>query len=315
MMEEVEPKVNDTLHQLLDRMVQELQQGSGLVFRAILWLDVNVIQLNPPKSSIAKNVSEQCEHDPTSQLKNSNFGHNFDFDLSHFYKRKFKDKSNTIMDIRNSGNCCFIYAIAAFLYQDRFKTLDEKENANSYTELIGNNFNLEGIQFPTPFQDIRKFILQNDHLDININVYTVKEDELQLVFPNITNETNPGSKNVNLLGLFPKSNTETVEKEINLQDAHFVLINKIENLFGKEGSRPKALCHLCHMTFTSVKSEKFLKHKQFCTNVLNQYQDLPEKNYKLKFDESDFNKQYLNEYMIFYDFECIGKHTTKCHMW
>ena len=313
MLDEVEPKVNDTLHHLLDRMVQELQQGSGLVFRAILWLDVNIVQLKPGESSIAKSVSEQCDHDPTSQLENSSFGHNFNFDLSHFYKKKFKDRANTILNMKNTNNRCFVYAIAAFLYQDRFETLDKKENANSYTELIRNNFNLEKIEFPTPFQDIRKFILQNEHLDININVYTVKEDELQLVFPNITSEKKPGSRNVNLLALFPKSNTETVEKKINLHDAHFVLINKIGNLFGKEDSynkhRPKTICHLCHMTFTSDKSEKFLKHKKFCTNVHNQHQDLPEKNYKLKFDESDFDKQYLNEYVIFYDFECILRNT------
>ena len=32
---------------------------------------------------------------------------------------------------------------------------------------------------------------------------------------------------------------------------------------------------------------------------------MPEQNYKLQFDESDFDKQYLNEYLIFYDFECV----------
>ena len=314
MMDDVEPLVNDNLHQLLDRMVQELQQGSGLVFRAILYFDVNISKcIVGDKSSVAKNVSDQCDMDPVSQLKNGNFGHNFEFDLSRFYKKKFKNKMNTIMDIKNSSNSCFVYAIAAFLYQDKFDTLDKKEDANSYTELIRDNFNLEEIEFPTPYKDIRKFILQNEHLDININVYTVKEDQLSLVIPNITNEKNPGSKNVNLLALFPKANAETVEKEINLQNAHFVLINKIEDLFGQTDKnnkhRPKAICRLCHMKFSNAKSEKFLKHKKFCTNVHNQEQDLPEKNYKLKFDDKDFDKQYLNEYMIFFDFECVLRNT------
>ena len=313
MMDKVEHKVNDTLHQLFDTMTKELQQGSGLVFRAILWLDINISKCNPNESDVAKDVNEQCDQDPTTQLENSNFGHNYDFELSRFYQRKLKHKTNTILDVKNSNNRCFIYAVAAFLYQEKFNTMNKKENANSYTELIKNNFNLEGIGFPTPFQDIRKFVKQNEHLDININVYTVKEDELHLVCSNIADEKNPGSKNVNLLALFPKSNKEKVEKEINLQNAHFVLINKIETLFGTKDSsnrkRSKAMCHLCHMTFTSAKSEKFLHHKKFCTNVWNQYQDLPEKKYKLKFDESDFDKQYLNEYIIFFDFECILRST------
>ena len=309
MTDEIEPKINDTLHQLLDTMTKELQQGSGFVFRAILFFDVNVSKCSTNESVAAKAVNEPDYQDPTSQLENSNFGHNLDFDLSPFYQRKFKNKSNTVLDVKGSNNCCFVYAVAAFLYQEKFTTNADKENVNSYTELISKNFNLEEIEFPTPFRDIKKFVVQNSHLDININIYTVKENELHLVCPNITNEENPGSRNVNLLALFPKTEKEKGKKEMNLQHAHFVLINRIEDLFGKKDARnkkrPHVMCHLCHMTFASAKSEKFLNHKKFCTNVWNQHQDMPEKNYKLKFDESDFDKQYLTEYLIFFDFECI----------
>ena len=47
MTDEIEPKINDTLHQLLDTMTKELQQGSGFVFRAILFFDVNVSKCLP----------------------------------------------------------------------------------------------------------------------------------------------------------------------------------------------------------------------------------------------------------------------------
>ena len=208
MTDEIEPKINDTLHQLLDTMTKELQQGSGFVFRAILFFDVNVSKCSPTESDAAKAVNEPDYQDPISQLENTNFGHNLDFDLSPFYQRKFKNKSNTILDVKGSNNCCFVYAIAAFLYQEKFATNADKENANSYTELIRDNFNLEEIEFPTPFRDVKKFVVQNSHLDININIYTVKENELHLVCPNITNEENPGSRNVNLLALFPKTEKE-----------------------------------------------------------------------------------------------------------
>lgn len=309
--DKVEPAVNNTLHQLLDCMEQELQQGSGLVFRAILTLDINISKMRLTESDVAKSVSKACDDSLAAQVSHSNFGHNFNFDLSQFYTRKFKDKTNTILDIKNSKDCCFVFTIAAFLYQHKFDTLDKKEDASSYVELIQDNFNIEGIKFPTPFRDITKFVEQNEHLNININIYTVKEDDLELVIPNISHRKNPGEKNVNLLALYPKS--EECEKEMKLVDAHFVLINKVENLFSQKDNsgkyRHKTICHLCQTTFTSCESEKFLKHKKFCTNVRAQFQQMPEQNYKLQFDESDFDKQYLNEYLIFYDFECVLRNT------
>lgn len=319
-LDNVESAVNNTLHQLLDTMRQEMSQGSGFVFRAILTLDINISRIKLSESDAAKNVSKKCDDSPSSQISCSKFGHNFDFDLSQFYNRKHKRKNkdgkrdiNTVLDIKMSNDCCFIYAIAAFLYQNNFDTLNKKEDANSYTQLIHDNFDVDGIRFPTPFEDIAKFVNQNKHLNININIFTVKEDELVLVVPNIIDIRNPGERNVNLLALYPKIESDKCEKEMKLVDAHFVLINKIETLFSKKDKagrlRSKTVCHLCQATFTSSESEKFLKHKKFCTNVRSQFQEMPEKNYKLKFDESDFNKQYLNEYVIFYDFECLLKDT------
>ena len=83
-------------------------------------------------------------------------------------------------------------------------------------------------------------------------------------------------------------------------------MRNIENLFGEKDKsdhyRPRIMCHLCHMKFSSCETEKFKKHKQFCTNGRAQVQNMPDKDYKLKFEESDHDKQYLNENMIFYDF-------------
>ena len=320
-LDNVESAVNNTLHQLLDTMRQEMSEGSGFVFRAILTLDLNISKIKLGESAAAKSVSKSCDESPSSQISCSKFGHNFEFDLSQIYNRKKKHRkckdgttySNAILDIKMSDDCCFVYAIAAFLYQNNFDTLDKKEDANSYTELILNNFNINDIRFPTPFKDIEKFVIQNPHLNININIFSIKEDELVLVTPNIIDITNPGERNVNLLALYPKIEFDNRNNELELPDVHFVLINNIETLFSKKDKtgrlRSKTVCHLCHATFTSCESEKFLKHKKFCTNVKSQFQDMPEKNYKLKFDESDFDKQYLNEYIIFYDFECLLKDT------
>ena len=211
-LDNVESAVNNTLHQLLDTMRQEMSEGSGFVFRAILTLDLNISKIKLGESDAAKSVSNSCDESPSSQISCSKFGHNFEFDLSQIYNRKKKHRkckdgttySNAILDIKMSDDCCFVYAIAAFLYQNNFDTLDKKEDANSYTELILNNFNINDIRFPTPFKDIEKFVIQNPHLNININIFSIKEDELVLVTPNIIDIRNPGERNVNLLALYPK---------------------------------------------------------------------------------------------------------------
>ena len=93
---QVEPAVNNTLHHLLDRMTCELQQGSGFVFRAILTLDINITTTRLGSGSdAAKMVSQACDRSPTAQISQSTYGHPFEFDLTPWYKRKFRDKENT----------------------------------------------------------------------------------------------------------------------------------------------------------------------------------------------------------------------------
>ena len=79
--------MNNTLHQLLDTMNQEMSQGSGLVFRAILTLDINISKIKLTESDVAISVSKACDDSPTGQVSQSKFGHSFDFDLNHFYIR------------------------------------------------------------------------------------------------------------------------------------------------------------------------------------------------------------------------------------
>ena len=297
-------------------MSNHLEVGSGFVYRAILNLDINISKTDlDSKSEVANRTSQMCSGTPMDQITRSKFGHNFEFDLSPFMRKHFKKKTNFVLDVKNGQDRCFLFAIAAALYQNRFETLEAKENAMNYEELISKNFNIDNIRVPTPFEDVQKFVEQNEHLDININIYTIKEDKFILVVPNISNTTKYGEKNVNLLALFPKSECDENQTEMQMGNAHFVVINKIEELLAEKDEhgrlRSKTMCHLCHAEFTSSESVKFKKHKKFCTNVRGQIQNMPDKDFQLKFNQSDFDKQYLNEYVIFYDFECILRDAEK----
>ena len=143
---EIELAINGTLHHLLDRMSNELQLGSGFVYRAILNLDINISQTNlNSKSEVAQKTSQVCSSTPSTQIARSKFGHNFEFDLSPFMRKQYKNKTNTVLDVKNGQNRCFLFAVAAALYQNRFKTLSAKENAMNYEELISKNFNIDDI--------------------------------------------------------------------------------------------------------------------------------------------------------------------------
>ena len=101
--DEVAPAINGTLQSLLDHMDSELEQGSRLVFRALLTLDINLSSVNlNSKSDAAKKTSEACNSSPLDQITQSTFGHNFEFDLSPFYRRKTKENKEKTATINVS---------------------------------------------------------------------------------------------------------------------------------------------------------------------------------------------------------------------
>ena len=62
--DEVAPAINGTLQSLLDRMDSELEQGSGLVFRALLTLDINLssVNLNSKSDAAKKHLKHAIVH-------------------------------------------------------------------------------------------------------------------------------------------------------------------------------------------------------------------------------------------------------------
>ena len=57
------------------------------------------------------------------------------------------------------------------------------------------------------------------------------------------------------------------------------------------------------MQFASDASERYLKHKETCTNHFKQLQDLP--TFDDRIDFLQFNSQYLEEIVIYYDLESM----------
>ena len=63
------------------------------------------------------------------------------------------------------------------------------------------------------------------------------------------------------------------------------------------------ICGKCKMQFASDASERYLKHKETCTNHFKQLQDLP--TFDDRIDFLQFNSQYLEEIVIYYDLESL----------
>ena len=296
-----------------------LTNGSGLTFRSMVSLDINLSgtfnssistaeenessQTNANESNmdnVGQNESEDESDDASAyeeddadeanadeNLKNATYGHNFEIDISNIYPRKYRHK-DVLLDIKRTNEKCFLYCVAAGLEHHKFQSLAEKENPDNYENFINQEFNIEGIEFPIKMSQIQQFVKQNSHLNISINIYTILDKQVKSVMTNITCSQEESPTFIDLLAVFPHS---TENESCALQKGHFILISDPCKFFTKrQGSkslkkrlRSRIVCPNCKIQFVSKESEKFKNHRHFCSNKHAQLQDLPSPDHRLEF--------------------------------
>ena len=162
-------------------------------------------------------------------------------------------------------------------------------------------FDIDGLQFAIKHTDIQKFVDLNPQLNISIDIHTVIDGEIDTILKGVKHSDNSGKIVVNLLALFPK-NSDNI-----LTPAHLVCVSNMASLCGYRDCSGKKqyrhVCSTCKMQFSSNTSEKYLNHKEFSTIHFNQFQDLPTADDRIEF--SQFNSQYLEEIVIYYDLESL----------
>lgn len=260
-----------------------MNQGSNWVFQRALCYDVEIAKM---KALRVGNASVNI-----TNLKNKNFLYN----------------------PPNRNNKCFLYCIAYFLLFGllilRKPTPTEELSIKKQVK----KFNTSKMKFPTSIDDLKRFVKNNPHLDLSINVLYRGTDEV--IYP-LEFALGKGKKIVNLLLVH------------SVKGAHFLLIkdvdkflrhkyttvdkndkNKVKHFYEKV-----FFCLHCLNSFSVEKNRD--EHLTICSMNKPRKEITPsEKEKVIKF--KNFEHQSKLEYLGFLDFECllpdVRKKCPLCH--
>ena len=152
---DVKKLLNDVISEIIDKIYNYQENGSGWYFKEVVQLEINTTEFNPMKGS--------------SYIP-----------LPDWIMRK-----KAIVSIRNKDEKCFLWSVLRYLHPRekndcRLKDLEKYEFS----------LNTKGITFPMKIKDINKFEKLNPDLP-GINVFSV--DDKKTIYP--LREVNRGCKN------------------------------------------------------------------------------------------------------------------------
>ena len=201
-----------------------------------------------------------------------------------------------IINIQNSDNMCFMWAILAKLHPANVKP----ERVSKYRDYTG-ELNFDDIKFPVKLYDISKFEELND---LTVNVYSY--DEISKIYPAHVSPKSPRPR-------------ESEDRHIDLfltttgDNSHYSYIKNFSRfVFGitKHNSK-KHVCKRCLQHFNT--EDKWVEHGQYCNQSIKV--EMPMPGSKLQF--TNFHRQMKAPFIVYADFESIlvpideekGKHT------
>ena len=227
--------------------------GSGWVFSYLNSLELNIYHLDPLRASV------------------------------HVVLPKWiRDKKATI-NVKNTGNDCFQWAILAGMHH-RNVARNNKTQRAQYRPFIG-EYNLNGIEFPVPLADVKKFGVQNN---MSINVFGVDSEE-QVFYPLHVESTVIPDRHVDLL-LYDNGGVN-----------HWVTISNFNKLLGGQISNHQHRVFCCPQCLHAFSRADLLElHRKDCCHV--QRTVIPE-NKTLYF--TNIQKQLPAPFVVYADFESI----------
>jgi hypothetical protein len=184
-----------------------------------------------------------------------------------------------IINMKNDDDKCFKWAVTRALNPvDKNSERISKELRRQSEEL-----NWEGIEFPTPIDDIKKFEKNNNNIGINV----FSADENHRVYPlRVSGETNP-------VRLFLWRN-------------HYSVVKDMSKLAGSQISKNEHRKYICDRCLNAFGSDELLeKHLELCSNNDYQRHEYPKPGSTTKFE----NYERIQEFpiVIYADFECYIK--------
>ena len=188
-----------------------------------------------------------------------------------------------IINVQNKqDNACFKWAVTSAVYRRKVhpERLNDEMRANS------EKLNWEGIDFPTPLDQITKFEKQNPY---SINVYGYAKS---IVYPlRISKHENEQCINLILL----------VNKEKN---HHYCWIKNMSALTASQYNKHKGKRYVCKYCCNSFQSEETLrKHIEYCSNQKAVKVVMPEKGTRLYF--KNYQRKMRVPFVVYADFEAF----------
>ena len=190
------------------------------------------------------------------------------------------------INIQNDDLQCFKWSIIAAIKPSE----NNKNKVRSYKK-YENELNFNGIHFPTPIQDCKKF--ESNNSNVSLNVFGLNDNND--VYPLRISDNRNRLYNVDLLYLSSE----------NGKFGHYVTIVNLSRLlhsFQSKGHNQLYFCrYCCHGFITQTLLDN---HIEFCKNFGTQKTELPKKpNNILKY--SNIAKEEKAPFVMFADFESI----------
>jgi hypothetical protein len=257
-------QIENKFSELIDFMDNEIQEftsrGSGWYIHDIDRLDLRIGQYNP--------ISGSCHHNLPKVIANK----------------------KAIIDIKNTDEKCFLWAVIASVFQAK----SNPQRISQYKKYI-KEFNLKDVKFPMKLEKIPKFEEKNKHLNISINVFTWNKLDKHVTSnykPILTSKILNPTHEVNLL----------------LLENHYYYIKNLKRLIFDFSSYNHEYCVNCFQQFKT--KQRLDEHKSRCL-IFKPAQARFPKNNKLYFN--NYSKMMKFPFVIYADFESvlITKHLTK----
>ena len=259
-----------------------VQSGSNWQFDRALVHDIEIAALRPVVSGSERSIPTIHEEKPLN--------------ISNFTNKKY------LFNPANKGMKCFLYCIAYFLFGHEIEKNMKKPDCMKLKKYFS-NFNTENISFPISITGIKKFLKQNNHLDLKINILlrTKNIKRKEDIFP-YEYGLGSGRKIVNLL---------MVQNQISSDIAvnHFLLITDVNKYLrrcyqkGPKKSYQKAF--FCLNCLNCFSSQKVLdEHDRICSMNKPRQELMPDED-KTEIYFKNFEKQHKLDYIAYLDFECV----------
>ncbi|KAJ8967216.1 hypothetical protein NQ317_001325 [Molorchus minor] len=259
---------------MINQTTEFQERDSGWALEQIMYLEVNVNKYSPMRGSSFINLP------------------------------KFIENKKAVVNIRNSDNCCFAWAVTSALYLPHGR-INQPTSYPHFSTVL----NMTGIDFPVKLKDISKF---EDLNNISINVYGLEsrfEDnrlKYEIVGP-LRYSQKKLRMHVNLLLIFDECGRDH-RCSNDCSNVHYCWIKDLSRLVSYQVSATKKKKYFCDGCLRNDCNHIYTTTPSTQPRIDKYGKEVPEN--ILKFE--NFERQMSVPFVVYADFESVLKPIQTC---